>query len=106
MGSTNIQQEKRLTATVASIREGLKYGDVNSLSFVSGPVNLADTLTKATAGKNMYHLMSENVIPVVPSDELTRIWQSSSCKKKYIFEQLADLEYKVKPKVQHRTRFR
>ena len=101
----NIQQEKRLTATVAAIREGIKQGHVNSLSFVSGPVNLADTLTKATAGTQMYNLMTENLIPVVPFEELKRLWGSSSNKKQYIFEQLADIEYKRTPKIQHRTRF-
>ena len=56
-GLTNIQQEKRLIATVASVREAIQYGDINSVSFVSGPTNIADALTKCTTGTNIYNLM-------------------------------------------------
>jgi hypothetical protein len=75
------------------------------VSFVSGPINLADALTKCTTGNNIYNLMTEDTVPVIPFLELKRLWQNSSTKKQYIFETIAQYEYKKRPKIEHRTRF-
>ena len=75
-GLTNIQQEKRLIATVASVREAIQYGDINSVSFVSGPIYIADALTKCTTGTNIYNLMVYNIVPVIPFEVLTEMWKN------------------------------
>ena len=104
-GLTSIQQEKRLTATIATLREALSIGDVNTVGYIYGPINLADDLTKATSGENIFNLMTKNIVPVLPFSELKNVWRKSANKKQYIFEQLAQTEYKIEPTIAHRTRF-
>ena len=53
----------------------------------------------------MCDLMIENTVPVIPYEELKRVWHKSPTKKQYTLESLAKIEYKRRPEFKHRAHF-
>jgi len=88
---TRITQEKRLTATLMSLREMLKKNEIESVGFIPGTTNLADCLTKATSGSDIQLLLTENKCSMFSKEEKKEKMYKVAADKQYL---LVDHEYK------------
>ena len=59
-GINAISQEKRLMATLMSLREMPMRNEISTLKFIPGAVNLADVLTKGATGNDIVWLLTKN----------------------------------------------
>jgi len=88
---TCITQEKRLTATLMSLREMLKKNEIESVGFIPGTTNLADGLTKATSGHEIQLLLTENKRAMASKEEKKDRMFRAAAEKQYL---LVDQDYK------------
>ena len=83
-GINAISQEKRLMATLMSLREMLIRNEVFTLKFTPGAVNLADVLTKGTTGNDIIWLLTRNEAIQVSHEEYRKKHDRTASNKQYL----------------------
>ena len=83
-GINAISQEKRLMATLMSLREMLMRNEVSTLKFIPGTVNLADVLTKGTTGNDIVWLLTKNECIQVSHEEQKKKHDRTATGKQYL----------------------
>ena len=83
-GINAISQEKRLMATLMSLREMLMRNEVSTLKFIPGSVNLADVLTKGTTGNDVIWVLTNNQCVQVSHEEQQKRHDRAATGKQYL----------------------
>ena len=81
---TAIPQEKRLNATLLSIRDSIINGEVDECDWISGVINLANGLTKSETGNDLHWLLQYNKLVVSTKKEEDKKMFATHLDKQYI----------------------
>ena len=83
---TSVTAEKRLMTYIGCIREILKRGEVDEISYVETALNVADALTKSTSANVLHEVLTENMLRVSDYLDLRKKKNRASAKKQYLIK--------------------
>ena len=78
-----VSTDKRMQGIIESLKEMIRFEDVNSISYVPGTVNIADEMAKSTSGKMIYDLAALNEIRVPPEEVMWNKWSKTHNSKQF-----------------------
>ena len=77
-----ITQERRLIATLESLREMIKNEEVNNVGFIPGAANLAGGLTKCATGYDLRISLNENIrLTISGKEKQKKMWKTAADKQ-------------------------
>ena len=79
-----VSTDKRMQGIIESLKEMIRFEDVNSISYVPGTVNIADEMTKSTSGKMIYDLATLNEIRVPSEEVMWNKWSKTHNSKQFL----------------------